>query len=136
MIRPSTSPSPCPKQQDIPLPLVGEGAGVRVKRNKSMPYRDHIIDAARKLRKNATPAERLLWQHLRNRKLEGLKFGRHVADFYCAELKLIVEIEGSIHDEAGQQEYDRERFANSEVLQSTEGVLQQIVAVKNEGSKK
>jgi len=120
-----------------------------------MPYPDHIIDVARKLRRNATPAERLLWQHLRNRKLRGLKFGRqhpfgrYVADFYCAELRLIVEIEGGIHDEAGQLEYDRKRFeemelrglrilrfANSEVLNNTEGILQQIVAVKNEGSKK
>jgi very-short-patch-repair endonuclease len=120
-----------------------------------MPYPHHIIEVARKLRKNATPAERLLWQHLRNRKLGGLKFvrqhpfGRYVADFYCAELKLVVEIEGGIHDEEGQQEYDRKRFeemqlrglrilrfANSEVLENTEGILQQIVAVKNEGSKK
>jgi very-short-patch-repair endonuclease len=120
-----------------------------------MPYPHHIIDVARKLRKSATPAERLLWQYLRNRKLGGLKFGRqhpfgrYVADFYCAELKLIVEIEGGVHDEAGQRDYDRKRFeemelrglrilrfSNSEVLQNTEGVLQQIVAVKNEGSKK
>ena len=120
-----------------------------------MPYPHHIIDVARKLRKNATPAERLLWQHLRNRKLGGLKFGRqhpfgrYVADFYCAELRLVVEIEGGIHNEAGQQEYDRMRFeelelrglrflrfSNSEVLQNTRRVLQQIVAVKNEVSKK
>ncbi|MBM4162656.1 MAG: DUF559 domain-containing protein [Ignavibacteria bacterium] len=53
-----------------------------------MPYPHHIIEVARKLRKNATPAERLLWEHLRNRKLGGLKFGRqhpfgrYVADFY------------------------------------------------------
>jgi very-short-patch-repair endonuclease len=120
-----------------------------------MPYPHHIIDVTRKLRKNATPAERLLWQHLRNRKLGGLKFGRqhpfgrYVADFYCAELKLIVEIEGGIHDEAGQQEHDRVRFeelelrglrilrfSNSELLQNTRRVLQQIVAVKNEVRKK
>jgi very-short-patch-repair endonuclease len=64
-------------------------------------------------------------------------------------LRLVVEIEGDIHNEAGQQEYDRTRFeelelrglrilrfSNSEVLQNTEGVLQQIVAVKNEVWKK
>jgi very-short-patch-repair endonuclease len=121
-----------------------------------MPYPHHIIDVARKLRKNATPAERLLWQHLRNRKLGGLKFGRqhpfgrYVADFYpCAELRLVVEIEVGIHNESGQQEYDRKRFeemelrglrilrfSNSEVLQNTRRVLRQIVAVKNEVWKK
>ncbi len=128
---------------------------VRVSKNITMPYPHHIIEVARKLRKNATPAERLLWEHLRNRKLGGLKFGRqhpfgrYVADFYCAELKLVLEIEGDVHEEAGQQEYDRTRFeelelrglrilrfSNSEVLQATGKVLQKILAVKTEGSKK
>jgi very-short-patch-repair endonuclease len=50
-----------------------------------------------------TPSERTLWSHLRNRQLDGRKFRRqhairnYVVDFYCAESKLIVEIDGGIH---------------------------------------
>ena len=67
---------------------------------------------ARRLRKEATPSEILLWSLLRGRKLEGLKFLRQhpvfyridkdwveffIADFYCSKLKLIIEIDGPIH---------------------------------------
>ncbi len=73
---------------------------------------------ARELRKHQTPSELCLWQALRRRKLGGYKFLRQhpilvesggketfiVADFYCAEAKLIVEVDGSVHD--GRQERD------------------------------
>ena len=58
---------------------------------------------ARELRRNLTEAEKILWQELRNRKLGGFKFRRQhpinkfVADFYCHEVKLIVELDGSQH---------------------------------------
>ena len=70
------------------------------------------IKYARNLRKNLTPEEKILWQYLRNRKLNGFKFLRqhpimlrevssgkqfYIADFYCAEKKLIVEVDGLIH---------------------------------------
>lgn len=76
----------------------------------------------RGLRKNQTPQEDKLWQLLRNRKFKNLKFRRQhpfiyfslnnkknffVADFYCAELKLIIEIDGKIHE--FQKEYDENR---------------------------
>jgi len=60
-----------------------------------------------------TPAERRLWQHLRRKQLGGLRFrrqhpiGRFIVDFYCAEHRLIVEIDGDVH--AGQVGYDRAR---------------------------
>ena len=80
-----------------------------------------ITEFVRKLRKNATPEEDLLWQHLRNRKLSGKKFLRQhpifystapvqqffVADFYCAEAKLIIELDGKYHD--FQKDYDENR---------------------------
>ena len=111
-----------------------------------MTYPHHIIEVARKLRKTPTTAEKLLWEKLWNRKFEGLKFarqhpfGRFVADFYCAELKLVIEIEGSVHDEPLQKEYDEQRFeelrnrglnilrlTNKEVLYNTRQALEKIL---------
>jgi leucyl-tRNA synthetase len=80
------------------------------------------ISRARQLRKNMTPEEKLLWKNLRNRKFFGLKFLRQhpivydtinnkplffVPDFYCAEKRTIIEIDGKIHD--FQKEYDKRR---------------------------
>lgn len=112
-------------------------------------YPHYIIEVARALRQRQTPAETLLWQRLRRRQLDGLKFrrqhhfGRYIADFYCAELNLIVECEGGIHDKRDQQEYDQHRFEeldargltvlrvkNSEVLDKLDDVLQRILSFK------
>jgi leucyl-tRNA synthetase len=64
-------------------------------------------ERARWLRKNQTESEKKLWQELRNRKLAGLKFYRQhvirynegifIADFYCHEKKLVIEVDGKIH---------------------------------------
>jgi very-short-patch-repair endonuclease len=101
---------------------------------------------ARKLRSQLTDCERLLWSRLRNRGLAGLKFRRqhpcppYVLDFYCAELRLVVELDGGQHyDEAGLQR-DRSRtaylqrqrlevlrFSNLDVLQNLEGVLTELL---------
>jgi very-short-patch-repair endonuclease len=70
-------------------------------------------DRARQLRKVQTPAESRLWYELRNRRFVGYKFrrqhpvGPYVADFYCHEATLIVELDGESH--LGQEEYDRRR---------------------------
>ncbi len=84
---------------------------------------DHTpIERARQLRKNMTEEEKILWQKLRGRKFFGLKFNRQhpivydtinykplffVPDFYCAEKKVIIEIDGKIHD--FQKDYDNRR---------------------------
>ena len=63
----------------------------------------HNIPAARELRRPQTPTEALLWEALRDRHLDGLKFrrqhaiGRFVLDFYCHELRLAVEVDGAVH---------------------------------------
>ncbi|MDQ2658157.1 MAG: endonuclease domain-containing protein [Bacteroidota bacterium] len=96
-------------------------------------------------RKQSTEAERLLWQQLRNRKLTGFKFRRQhpisdfIADFYCNECKLIVEIDGGYHDDREQIQYDRERtfqlndlglnvirFTNREVIEQMDFVLKEL----------
>lgn len=74
-----------------------------------------IEQAARKLRNNLTPAEALLWSALRNKQLKGLRFrcqhpvGNFILDFYCPAYKLVVEVDGKIHDH--QIEYDAARSA-------------------------
>lgn len=97
----------------------------------------------RDLRKNLTPAECVLWQELRNRKFIGTKWkrqdtiGQFIADFLCKEHRIIVEVDGGIHET--QQEYDRLRteiinvygyrvirFKNEEVLGELSTVLQRI----------
>jgi very-short-patch-repair endonuclease len=96
------------------------------------PYPHHIIEVARQLRQRQTLAEKILWQKLRKNSFEGLKFkrqhhiGRYVVDFYCAELKLIIELEGGIHEEENQKEYDVVRF------EELEAMGYQILRVKNE----
>jgi imidazole glycerol-phosphate synthase subunit HisF len=74
------------------------------------------IQRARELRQQMNPAERLLWSILRNRQI-GVKFrrqnpiGPYVVDFYCAELKLVIELDGSRHDDPLIRQLDQQREA-------------------------
>jgi very-short-patch-repair endonuclease len=87
-----------------------------------MAYRRSITKLARELRKQQTPSEKILWNELRNRKLYGIKFFRQhplvyeidrgkihffIPDFYSAEQKLVIELDGKIHEY--QKYYDQER---------------------------
>ncbi|WP_289501032.1 endonuclease domain-containing protein [Gloeocapsopsis sp. IPPAS B-1203] len=108
-----------------------------------------IVAAARHLRQNLTPTEKILWQALRNRQLKGLRFRcQHavcsfIVDFYCAECRLVVELDGEIHNQ--QLDYDNARteqlqrfglrvirFRNQEVMTNLEWVLQQILEASRE----
>jgi very-short-patch-repair endonuclease len=74
-------------------------------------------ELARKLRANATDAERILWAALRDFKRGGLHFrrqsriGPYIVDFECRKAKLVVELDGSQHGEADSVVYDEERTA-------------------------
>ena len=102
-----------------------------------------LQERARELRRETTPAERLLWARLRNRQLQGRKFrrqhplGRFVVDFCCPAERLVVEVDGEVHE--GQEEEDEARtavlesygytvlrFLNQAVIQDVEGVLKAI----------
>src|SRR5690349_10328203 len=100
-------------------------------------------DAARRLRVDQTDAEHRLWSRLRGRQLDGFKFRRQhsigpfVADFFCLEAKLVVELDGSQHADQLEQderrtEYIREagyavlRIWNHEVISEIDAVLQRI----------
>ncbi len=74
-----------------------------------------LVGKARDLRNSMTSSERLLWDRIRMRKIDGYKFRRqqpvlnYIADFYCHELKLIIEVDGECHTSPGKAEYDRKR---------------------------
>jgi very-short-patch-repair endonuclease len=76
-------------------------------------------EPARRLRRNQTDAERLLWFRLRDRRLAGWKFKRQVpidrfvVDFLCADAKLIVEPDGGQHDHNKARDADRTRVLQS-----------------------
>jgi very-short-patch-repair endonuclease len=80
-----------------------------------MATRD-IVETARRLRREMTPPEARLWMALRRDRL-GVKFrrqhpiGRYVLDFYCAELKLAVEVDGRGHEQPDQARHDQARTA-------------------------
>lgn len=103
-----------------------------------------IFVNARALRKNMTLAEKKLWKEvLSNRKILGFKFrrqhpfNRYIFDFYCHELKLSIEVDGEIHEENGQKEYDEMRtnhikeFGITEIRFSNQKVEENIEAVRN-----
>jgi very-short-patch-repair endonuclease len=93
----------------------------RYHRCMRVPSKGALVRAKR-LRRISTPSEDAIWELLRDRKLLGLKFrrqvpiGPYVADFYCYELRLVLEIDGSIHEEDSQIAHDRNRDANLEAL--------------------
>src|SRR5215467_12813718 len=73
-----------------------------------------VFGLAKELRKNMTHAESVLWMHLKERILD-LKFRRqhpigiYVADFYCHKVKLVIEVDGSVHEKLEAKEYDKKR---------------------------
>ena len=73
------------------------------------------LEKRRKLRKEETYVEKIVWLHLRNRQILGYKFRRQysvdhfVIDFYCPELKLAIELDGDVHEIPDQKKYDQGR---------------------------
>jgi very-short-patch-repair endonuclease len=88
------------------------------------------LQRAKELRRNMTPEEKIIWQHLRANRLQGYHFRRQqiidgfLIDFYCHATALVIEIDGKIHD--NQIEYDTER---DKVL-SARGL--RLLRIKNE----
>jgi ATP-dependent DNA helicase RecG len=103
------------------------------------------LEQARELRKNMTEAELLLWEKLRRKSLYGIKFRRQqviegfIVDFYCERAKLVIEVDGGIHNTLEQKETDEHRktvfyarglkevrFTNEQVIMSMNTVLDEI----------
>ena len=112
-----------------------------------MPSR--LTKHAKTLRKNATDAENILWNRLRDRQIEGLKFRRQqpienmIVDFVNFEKRIVIEVDGGQH--AIEKNKDRKRdkqlkymgfkvlrFWNNEVIENTDEVLEYIRQICNE----
>ena len=85
-----------------------------------IPYNPKLKDRARQLRQNMTPGEIKLWQRLKGKQLCGYDFDRQrpidqfIVDFYCKQLMLAIEIDGSSHDSDVARIKDQERQARLE----------------------
>ena len=81
--------------------------------------RNRMTEVARQLRKTATPSEDILWKALRGRKLEGRKFRRQqqlgpfVVDFFCAQERLVLEVDGGVHNSQSNLDSERQRLIES-----------------------
>jgi len=104
-----------------------------------------IFKLARELRKNETEAEKSIWSKLNKNQVIGLQFRRQhpinifIADFYCPRLKLVIEVDGSIHEITEYQDHDIGRsefmndygitvirFTNKQILNDLDGTVNQI----------
>jgi imidazole glycerol-phosphate synthase subunit HisF len=109
-----------------------------------------LFERAKELRSNLTPAEMVLWGYLKTKPF-GYKFRRqhpigiYIADFFCYKLKLVIEVDGLIHDSEEVKKNDEERekiiraegikiirFSNTEVMQQLEKVIIKIQCMLHE----
>lgn len=116
-------------------------------------YRDDLTKRSRVLRRNQTDSEKLLWQHLRNRRLNGIKFqrqfalGSYIVDIIARESKVIIELDGAHHSKSKQKKYDADRtefleeqgyvvirFLDNDILNNTDGALESILEAINSRS--
>ena len=116
---------------------------VRGVRGKTDPK---TVLKARQLRTRLTESERVLWEALRDGRLHGIKFrrqhpfGPYVLDFFCVKAQLEIELDGSVHNQPDQKEYDQQRtayleqhglrvlrFRNEKIGGNLEAVLDEIV---------
>jgi len=132
---------------------LGRGRGGNKKNRYKMSYRENLFygaspeiqKRAAELRKNMTRCEKLLWDCLKNKSIQRHKFRRqhpidkYIVDFYCHQLKLIIEVDGGIHNEIDNVEYDKNRtfeleeyglevlrFTNEHICNHMEDVLMTI----------
>jgi very-short-patch-repair endonuclease len=102
-----------------------------------------IIAAARLLRENMNSFENLMWERLKGKQISGVRFRRQhpidifIADFYCHQAKLVVEIDGEVHNlqkdydvgrtaEMGKYDILVIRFTNTDVITGIEDVISKI----------
>jgi very-short-patch-repair endonuclease len=107
-----------------------------------------MFKLAKELRKEETEAEKILWKLLNRNQILGLQFRRQhpinvfVADFYCAKIKLVIEVDGSIHEIPEYQAHDIGRsdvlndfgitvirFTNEQILEEIDTTVYQIETI-------
>ena len=115
---------------------------------KFIPYDKNLVSRARELRKSETEAEKKFWNViLKNKKLEKFKFTRQnpigdfIVDFYCAKLKLAIEIDGGVHNFQDRRDIERDnilknkfdlkivRYKNEDVFSNSEKVLEDLIII-------
>ncbi|MCP5463892.1 MAG: endonuclease domain-containing protein [Deltaproteobacteria bacterium] len=113
--------------------------------NRAQKACNETLNFRKFLRKNATLAENKIWLELKNRKFKNLKFrrqhgiGPYIVDFYCAEKKLVIEIDGDVHAIEKQVEKDKSRekylreqglrvvrYFNNDIYSNLENVLEDL----------
>jgi very-short-patch-repair endonuclease len=119
--------------------------GKSVIKNMHIGAKPDLFKYAQEMRKNPTETEKILWTILKKIRFEGYIFRRQhpidifIADFYCHKLKLIIEVDGDIHESDYEKEYDDGRtgelekygikvirFTNEEILRDTDKVISDI----------
>jgi len=119
--------------------------GVSVEYPMYFGAKPSIFKLAKELRKDETEAEKKLWTKLNKNQILGLQFRRQhpinifIADFYCPKIKLVIEVDGSIHEIFEYEEHDIGRseilndfgitvirFTNEQVLNDLDGTVKQI----------
>lgn len=107
--------------------------------------RSQLKENRRSLRSNLTPAEIKLWKCLQNKQLEGKKFrrqhsiGNYIVDFYCPEERIAIELDGEVHNNPVNEQFDLERdeyikslgikvirFKNDDIFERIDNVLNEI----------
>jgi adenine-specific DNA-methyltransferase len=125
-----------------PAPPPRETSAASTPKTTAMTF---LLDRRRRLRKHSTDAEALLWHHVRGRRLDGFKLRRQhsvgpfILDFFCAEERLAIELDGGQHFEAQGEERDQQRtsfleregirvlrFNNDQVLLELDAVLEVV----------
>ena len=102
-------------------PLGRGSKGVGELMRKIIPYNPKLVAYAKELRKNMTFGEIALWREIKGKKL-GVQFSRqipidqYIVDFYCKDLFLAIEVDGSIHFKEGHEEKDQRRQKRLESL--------------------
>jgi very-short-patch-repair endonuclease len=111
-----------------------------------LPYSPQLVARARQMRKNPTPAEKKLWHEFlrayKPRFLRQRPIDNYIVDFYCAQLRLVIEIDGDTHFTEQGLEYDQQRshilegyglkvirFTNTEVLENFDAVCSAIEGI-------
>ena len=113
--------------------------------NNELFNKKHLKEFRKELRNNATPAESYLWKALQKKQLDGKKFrrqqsiGNYIVDFYCPSENLVIELDGQVHMNPVNADYDLKRteflfskglkvirFENEEVFKNLDMVLEAI----------
>ena len=125
--------------------------GRSISRNMYFGAKPDLFRMADRMRKDPTEAEKILWKQIKTFRSEGYVFRRqhpidfYIADFYCHKLKLVIEVDGEIHDREEKREHDDGRtghlehygikvirFTNEEVIENEHLVISQIRKFLNE----